>query len=332
MKRRGFTLVELLVVISIIALLMAILMPALAQVRRLAQRIICGTHLSAIGKAMIVYAQDNEQDFPRSGGRLSKWTASGKITMWDAQGSGTQTPQEQAFGTDIKARATITSSFFLLIKYADGIPKIFNCSGDIGARVFELSDSQSTTLTDIKDAWDFGDGDDADGLLWPGQYVSYSYHMPFCWGTQNYCYALQSSDSAASPVCADRNPYLDINAREYIDGADPTEKQAMWDTTSGMIDTDNVRNSAAHQREGQNVLYIDAHVDFESSPNCGIQNDFIWMFWQKAYASMTAADKQWTQADCTELLKPQIVDTIQGPRHLEDAFLVNECNCRPSDY
>ena len=72
MKRKGFTLIELLVVISIIALLMSILMPALARVRELASRVVCGTNLSGIGKAMGIYANNNESGrFPRAGGRNS---------------------------------------------------------------------------------------------------------------------------------------------------------------------------------------------------------------------------------------------------------------------
>ncbi len=73
--KRGFTLVELLVVIAIIALLMGILMPALARVRQLAFRMVCGTNLSGIGKAMLIYANDYEDELPRAGGRTTVWGA-----------------------------------------------------------------------------------------------------------------------------------------------------------------------------------------------------------------------------------------------------------------
>ena len=71
MKRQGFTLVELLVVIAIIALLMGILMPALSRVRQIAFRTTCGTNLSGIGKAMLIYANDYQDELPKAGGRLT---------------------------------------------------------------------------------------------------------------------------------------------------------------------------------------------------------------------------------------------------------------------
>jgi prepilin-type N-terminal cleavage/methylation domain-containing protein/prepilin-type processing-associated H-X9-DG protein len=57
-KKRAFTLVELLVVISIIALLLAMLMPALGRARDMARKTRCGHNLRQIGLAVQLYSQD----------------------------------------------------------------------------------------------------------------------------------------------------------------------------------------------------------------------------------------------------------------------------------
>ncbi|MFA5291718.1 MAG: prepilin-type N-terminal cleavage/methylation domain-containing protein [Phycisphaerae bacterium] len=57
-QRKAFTLVELLVVISIIALLLALLLPALNKARAQARRTVCASQLSSSGTAFITYATD----------------------------------------------------------------------------------------------------------------------------------------------------------------------------------------------------------------------------------------------------------------------------------
>ena len=69
----GFTLIELLVVIAVIALLMAILTPALAHVRKQAKAVACQSVLSQWGKIFIVYTMHNDGYFA-SGSSGEMWT------------------------------------------------------------------------------------------------------------------------------------------------------------------------------------------------------------------------------------------------------------------
>ncbi len=244
MKKKGFTLVELLVVIAIIALLMGILMPALSRVRQIAFRMVCGTNLAGIGKAMLIYANDYDDELPCAGGQNAVW--SNKINDPSEKA---KTPQQAYAG-----KATITSSFYLLVKYSDVTPKSFLCKGDSNVNEF-----MAPSGIDLVDLWDFASY----------QNCSYTYHLPY----------LQSSTSDASKVFR-----LTTSSEPGLAAAaDPTPwteqlKIDNWKNfvIDGSKDQKNFGNASTHQNEGQNVMYLDTHVNFESVAFCGVNEDNIY--------------------------------------------------------
>ncbi len=79
-RKKGWTLLALLVVISIIALLIGILLPALGAARKNAQRMENNTRLRGVHQGCVQYAQSNQQAFPGMGGD-NVATASGRFIL-----------------------------------------------------------------------------------------------------------------------------------------------------------------------------------------------------------------------------------------------------------
>ena len=306
MKKKGFTLIELLVVIAIIALLMAILVPALAKARMMAHRLLCTTNLRGIGSAMAVYAGEEEEEYPRSGGVVDGescvWSTNGYIVQW--WGHPTFVKEEDAFND---RTATITSSFWLLVKYNFVTARQFHCRGDEGSTIFGVKKAGGPPGVKLSWLWDFGSMPSlgAGGVkkgLWPGECVSYSYHMPFNLGdTVTPGFPISEYSKENSPLCADRNPHLDSLAPSDLDAT---------------------ANSLSHQEEGQNVVYKDISVRFEGTPNVGL-----------GVPGTNELDNIWTYGGDPDLGGGAVDGVIpmqvgqgwpEGETFSNDAYLVNE--------
>jgi hypothetical protein len=250
------TRVEVAVAVLVSAFLLSLLPPVLRHAKSDAARDTCRANLAMIGKAMLVYANDYQDALPHAGGRYSVW---GDIADWKAQN------RTQAFGLDAQGAngaASISSCFYLLVKYAEVMPKCFVCPGDTGTTEFRLSDNTRLPQGfELIDAWDFG----------PEAYkhCSYAYHMPFG------MYALTIACNPGLAVAADRNPFLASPAAAARDLTTfvPDLPAAGY---SGTSETARQGNCNAHQLDGQNVLFLDTHVSFEKRSFCALEDDNIY--------------------------------------------------------
>jgi len=221
------------------------------QPRSVAFRMVCGTNLSGIGKAMLMYSNDYDNEFPRAGGKNSVWSnhtpnwrADSRFVAYDLNTDGTA------------GRATIASSLYLLVKYEQVEPKRFVCKQDSGTTEFKPA-RYGVPNKKLIDLWDFGPE--------PSKHCSYSYHMPY--GP----YALTTSYRPGMAVTADPSPWMKVpvaNPKNFAYFDPDGDREAM-----------KAGNCYTHKGDGQNVLFMDAHVSFEKNSFCGINEDNIYTYW-----------------------------------------------------
>jgi hypothetical protein len=243
-ENTAFTVVDVLVVVLLCLFLMVVLPPVMRRSRGVAFTMTCGTNLSGIGKAMLIYANDYDDELPRAGDRNGTWGR----TVWNARDRIT------AYSiTPTTSEASVSSALYLLVKYTEVPPLSFLCTSEEGAT--EFKPSRYRMRGELINFWDFGPE--------PPKHVSYAYHYPF------QVSGLTTSSEPGLAVAADRNPWIDspfVKARDF----------SKFEPNTAQFQTG---NSSAHKGDGQNVLYLDTHVDFTKTPGCGLEGDNIYTLW-----------------------------------------------------
>ncbi|HSW44819.1 MAG TPA: prepilin-type N-terminal cleavage/methylation domain-containing protein [Phycisphaerae bacterium] len=277
--RSGFTLIELLVVVAIIALLISILLPSLARARELSKRSVCASNLKGMGTGFYTYANENADQWPIANSLSATTERQSRTQYAGVMGSKRGSTVNANDGETLSTESQVSTSrnLWTLIRMQISSPKSFICpSSDDGA-----NDEEAPQYF-----WDFGKG--ALTTVGTGQkdvafgQCSYGYQVP---------YGLRGRPSSdrdlRMALAADKGRYSGpIEAGKTA--ADSTGLQSMaFDRSPDDWKKWNSPNHGGYdQGEGQNILYADAHVEWQAKPCSGVGYDNVYTGWATSVGAM----------------------------------------------
>jgi len=221
-------LIELLVVIAIIAILAAMLLPALAKAKQKGQSTVCLNDLKQVGLAMLMFADENEDMVPRgTAGNSRRWWL--EFMPYVPEG-----------GTERDYR---NIRIFMCPSYP--IPK--------------NTPNKKQVVTYVVNAWDFTSTRDTVGYEQLGLSKITDFTQP-----SNSAYLLDNEDGIDNPginrpiVTGFQDMTTDLN-----DVWQPTHLP--YDANGRRLSSDRRIAAKRHSGKGSNILFLDGHSGFRDS-------------------------------------------------------------------
>ncbi len=240
-KAKGFTYIELLVVLALLAVGISFLLPVRRSGYGCSNRVKCASNLRQIGQAMLLYSNDNRGHYPRT------IYVPGQPTN---VGSGPD--YLDPFKSPGPAPNDVTAALFLLLRTQDITTEVFVCPNSNAERDMLNGHPpiERSNFTDLK------------------KNLSYSMHNPY---PNEGVIVLTGKTFWTNAMSADFAVAADLNP-----GASGTGDNVMFPSSTSSAVQMRSANSNNHEKDGQNILYADGHVSFENNPFVGIARDNIY--------------------------------------------------------
>jgi prepilin-type processing-associated H-X9-DG protein len=244
--------------------------------RTMPRRAICSANLRGIGQGMHIYANDNEDWFPIDFHRPPPEGAGPDVTAVAFIGRMSANLTTAIVPGDTDAATHPSRSMFMLVISGVSSAMQFVCP-DSGDREDDLRNSTPAgTVAAMPNVNRF----DFKGY----SHLSYGYQLPFGRNGRP-----REALDPRMPIAADKGPFFQAGTPVLAEGRTP---DAFIGVPGAKLTLPGVQddkaalklpnaawapyNSRNHKGEGQNVLYVDGHVEFQRTPLAGLGHDNIY--------------------------------------------------------